>query len=48
MGWVKVLPCVPPELYFFTAYHMHVECFLLELPALYLRSPGNIATKKYE
>ena len=48
MGLVRVLPCVRPELYFFTAYHMNIGCFLLERPALYFRSPGDIATEKYE
>ena len=25
MGFVRVLPCVPPELYFVTSYHMHIR-----------------------
>ena len=44
MSLVRVLPCVPPELYFFSSYYMHLHCFILEPPVLYLRSP-DVANK---
>ena len=44
MSLARVLPCVPPELYF--SYYMHIHCSILELPVLYFRSP-DVATKKH-
>ena len=46
MGLVRVLPCVPPEIYILTSCNMHIHCFILELPVLCFRSPDNIATKQ--
>ena len=47
MGMVRVLPCVPPELFFSLHIICKLECFILDMPVLYFRSPYDIATKKY-